>query len=66
MADVLRFAIGLLQANQGQGAAPALPSDAADITSSGSVTRVVVALPEQQLEHLFLTRPAPPKHVAQR
>ncbi len=61
MADLLRFAAGLLQQSNrsGPNAAPnpsKTPSlaDAAQISSSGSVMHVVVSVPEQQMEQLFM------------
>ncbi len=79
MADLLRFAATLLQANRSRGpespkspdspggpaGAPSL-ADAARITSSGSVTHLVVAIPEKELERIFLAAPGQPKKIASR
>lgn len=69
MADVLRFAIGMLQANQSQGkgssGAQSIAS-AAQISANGSVAHVTLSLPEQQVEQMFLPSSAPPKKVAVR
>ena len=64
MANVLKFAIGMLQSNGNQSPAPPLAADAAEISARGSVTHVVVSVPERQLEQLLL--PNQPKKVAAR
>lgn len=64
MADVLKFAIGMLQSNRAQSPAPPLAANAAEISARGSVTHVVVSVPERQLEQLLL--PKQPKKVAAR
>ncbi len=69
MADVLKFAIQMAQANAAQGQRgpvdPAL-ADGAQISASGSNMHLVVALPEKQLEQLFLQSPNTPKKLAAR
>jgi hypothetical protein len=68
MGDVLKFAVQMLQSNRSSGA-PSGPSlaDAAQISTAGSTMHVVVSVPEQQLEQLFLPRSgAPPKRIAAR
>ncbi len=72
MADLLRFAAGMLQqANRSDPNAPKGPAlaDAAQISSTGAAMHVVISLPEQQLEKFFLPDSKPagqPKKVASR
>jgi hypothetical protein len=62
MADVLKFAVQMLRQNRPQGNASPGPSlaDAAQISTVGSAMHVLVSVPEQQLEQLFLPRAAAP------
>jgi len=57
MVDVLRFGASMIQMNRKQGGAAANAAsllDAATFATSGAVARVSVALPEQQMEQLFM------------
>ncbi len=57
MADLLRFAAGMLQQANRSGSNPSKsPSlaDAAQISISGAVMHVVLSVPEQQMEQLFV------------
>jgi hypothetical protein len=67
MADVLKFAIQMAQSNAAQGQQgpvdPAL-ADGAQISASGATMHLVLAVPEKQLEQLFLPSPAPKKLAA--
>lgn len=68
MADVLKFAIQMLQANAAQGQrGPVNPelADGAQITANGSTMHLVLSVPEKELEQMFLP-PAPPKKLASR
>jgi hypothetical protein len=63
MADVLKFLAGMLQASRSQDPNPAKGpslSDAAQISSSGSVMHLVISVPEQQMEQLILPDSKPP------
>ncbi len=71
MVDVLKFAVQMLQAqtNRPQGNTSPAPSlaDAAQISAAGATMHVVVSVPEQQLEQIFLPRTAAPaKRIASR
>jgi hypothetical protein len=63
MADVLKFLAGMLQASRSQdpnaAKGPQL-ADAAQISSSGSVMHLVISVPEQQMEQLFVPDSKPP------
>ncbi|HEY4361689.1 MAG TPA: hypothetical protein VGN17_11995 [Bryobacteraceae bacterium] len=57
MIDVLRFGASMIQMNRKQGGAASNAAsllDAATFAASGSVAKVSVALPEQQMEQLFM------------
>lgn len=69
MADVLKFAIQMAQANAAQGQkGPVDPAiaDGAQITATGANMHLVVAVPEKQLEQLFLQSSNAPKKLAAR
>ena len=69
MADVLKFAVGMLQANPPPGS-PAPGSSFTtppQISSSGSAMHMVVSLPERELEQFFRPRASqPPRRLAAR
>ena len=56
LADVLRFATSMVQMNRNNPAGGKLASlaDSATFTANGSVMRLTVSLPEQQLEKLLM------------
>ncbi len=67
-ADILKFAVQMMQANRPDGSpAPQGPSlaDAAKISVAGSTMHLILSVPEKQLEPLFAS-PGPPKRLAQR
>jgi hypothetical protein len=71
MADLLRFAAGMVQqASRSDPNASKGPSlaDAAQISSTGAAMHVVISLPEQQMEKFFLpdSKQSQPKKVAAR
>lgn len=67
MANILKFSVQMLAANrqEGQSAGPSI-ADAAKITVSGSILRVLISVPEKQLEPLFGPGANAPKRLAGR
>ena len=58
LADVVRFVVGLIQQNRGNGATAGQVSDLLDalnLTTSGNVMTMSLAIPEKQLEQIFDT-----------
>jgi hypothetical protein len=75
MADLVRFLAGMLQASRAQDPnapnASKLPSlaEAAKVSSTGSMMHLVLSVPEQEMEQLFVPDfkpPAAPKKIAAR
>jgi hypothetical protein len=66
MADTLKFLAAMLQANKNQNPQAAALLQNAQFTTVGSVMRMSLSVPEQQMEQMFVLPGTKPKKIASR